>query len=468
MMPISVCLSANQPNVVGVSFLDMPICVQKNTKLKDLGTITHNKTPTPRECSMYDMTSRCTTMKIQLFLVLLLCSLARLSLGFAPPGPWRRPLHLKPYKTPTTRALLRDLTMMMMMDPISTTTEAAEAAATVAAHGDTPLLLLATSLASVLSLPPPTVWTAAKLGIAPAVAMNAVTLVGLRFATPAPVVGALQHFSAGILLTTVAKELLPEMVQASGVAENLASGVGFFAGVGLLIWLGKVFPEEEDEEEEEEQQPQPQQEEETQVLPPPRTRVTEPSLRNRKLSLRTRAYQKKGIRMTMPESSTTLAADTTTTTLPTALLAAVAIDSLLDGLLIGISTAVDPNTGPLLSASLTVESSFLGLTLAAALRNKSSAAASSFPWLVLAATTLAPAAIFSGSLLGGALAPVLAQNTVWLTGCLGFGTSTALFMVAEELLLQAHEDGSEHVWWVDFQLYTGFFASVMIEKNFGM
>ena len=32
------------------------------------------------------------------------------------------------------------------------------------------------------------------------------------------------------------------------------------------------------------------------------------------------------------------------------------------------STAVDPKTGPLLSASLTVESSFLGMTVAAALR----------------------------------------------------------------------------------------------------
>jgi hypothetical protein len=36
-------------------------------------------------------------------------------------------------------------------------------------------------------------------------------------------------------------------------------------------------------------------------------------------------------------------------------------------------------------------------------------------------------------------------------------------MVAEELLLEAHEEG-DHVWWVDLQLYVGFFASLMVGK----
>lgn len=302
----------------------------------------------------------------------------------------------------------------------------------------------------------PSVVRAAELGAFPAIGMNVVTLAGLKVATPATVVGALQHFSAGILLTTVAKELLPEMVQATGLAENVASGVGFFAGVALLIWLGEVFPDDEAARAMAEEEPE---------------HAPSTSLRNRKLSLKTRAYQFEeesssawweAVEEADDSSSSITIAEEAVATLPTALLAAVAIDSALDGLLIGISTAVDPNTGPLLSASLTVESSFLGLTLAAALRNRP------LGTVLLAATAAAPAAIFSGSVVGGSLAPYMAQNTCLLTACLGFGTSTALFMVAEELLLQAHEDGSEHVWWVDFQLYTGFFASVMIEKFFGM
>lgn len=114
--------------------------------------------------------------------------------------------------------------------------------------------------ASVLTaaLPPvvgPTVARAIELGAFPAIGMNIVTVLGLNFPTPSKLVGALQHFSAGILLTTVAKELLPEMVKAQGFVENAASGIGFFGGVGVLILLGILIPEE-DEELEKEVQPQ--------------------------------------------------------------------------------------------------------------------------------------------------------------------------------------------------------------------
>jgi hypothetical protein len=68
--------------------------------------------------------------------------------------------------------------------------------------------------------------------------------------------------------------------------------------------------------------------------------------------------------------------------------------------------------------------------------------------------------------LGGALAQTLSHSPVTMVGMFSFGTSALLFMVAEELLLDAHEDG-EHVWWVDLQLYTGFFASVFAGKLFG-
>mmetsp|Transcript_10968 Transcript_10968/g.22462 ORF Transcript_10968/g.22462 Transcript_10968/m.22462 type:complete len:353 (+) Transcript_10968:124-1182(+) len=299
------------------------------------------------------------------------------------------------------------------------------------------------------ALPPifaPTVAKAIELGAFPAIGMNIVTVLGLNVPTPPKLVGALQHFSAGILLTTIAKELLPEMVKAQGFVENAASGIGFFAGVGVLILLGILLPDDEEEVEKE------------LAAEIPHTS----NLRNRKLSLKSRAFAKPHIEDAPPLTSPTKM-EAVVSALPTALLAAVAIDSALDGLLIGISTAVDPGTGPLLSASLTVESSFLGLTIAAALRNRPAP----LTWLILAAS-LAPAGILTGAISGGNLAPMLSQNNALLTGCLGFGTSTTLFMVAEELLLQAHEDGSEHVWWVDLQLYTGFFASVMIEKFFGM
>ena len=65
--------------------------------------------------------------------------------------------------------------------------------------------------------------------------------------------------------------------------------------------------------------------------------------------------------------------------------------------------------------------------------------------------------------LGGMMADTLSHSPIAFIGMISFGSSALLFMVAEELLLDAHESG-EHVWWVDLQLYTGFFASIIAGK----
>lgn len=346
------------------------------------------------------------------------------------------------------------------------------------------------SAIEVASLASENIPRALSLGGVPAVGMAATTLVGLKLRTPPSVVGALQHFSAGILLTTVAKELLPEMVQAEGLTENLASGLGFFGGVALLIGLGQILEHGGGESSSsEEETPQ-----DTEYVAK-QTQSPTYRLRNRPLSRQKEAFflEGGGIEATPAGISNFLQEETTTedTTpfiperedqhkeklsyntksedtrsfaqlLPTAFLIAIAVDAALDGLLIGISTATgDPSTGNILSASLLVESSFIGITIATALRG------SKVPQVVRAVAALVgPIGTITGSVLGGILAPSL--SPAGLACLLGFGTSTILFMVAEELLLGAHEEGEEHIWWVDFQLYTGFFASVMVEKLVGV
>lgn len=335
---------------------------------------------------------------------------------------------------------------------------------------------------------------AIQLGGIPATGMLVVTGIGLRVKTPPAVVGALQHFAAGILLTTVAKELLPEMVQAEGLMENLASAFGFFAGVGVLILLGILLPEEE--------LPEEETPEESTIQSLPLSTKPSPSLRNRRVSKKKEAFLTasipfkrspnremdtlgdelrsgwetmdagfaQGMELAVSSdvgSQSNMRDDGTNESpslaLPIALLAAVCIDSALDGLLVGTSTALDPTTSSILSASLTVESSFLGLTIATAIR--SCPAASN---IKLLGTTLAPTSLLLGSVVGGGLAPAMAESPALLAGLLGFGTSATLFMVAEELLLQAHEDGADHIWWVDAQLYLGFYASVTLEKLLGV
>merc|ERR1719254_484481 len=111
------------------------------------------------------------------------------------------------------------------------------------------------------------------------------------------------------------------------------------------------------------------------------------------------------------------------------------------------------------SLAPSVEMAFLGLTLSMGLKGQGKAKS-------IAAAFVGPLGIVLGATLGGLLADALSSNPIYLTFLLSFGTSALLFMVAEELLLEAHEKG-EHVWWVDLQLYTGFYASIVMGKVLG-
>ena len=51
-----------------------------------------------------------------------------------------------------------------------------------------------------------------------------------------------------------------------------------------------------------------------------------------------------------------------------------------------------------------------------------------------------------------------------LAEIIGIGTSALLFIFAEDLLLEAHEEHGEHVWLVDVQLYTGVHWGFMSTK----
>jgi len=142
--------------------------------------------------------------------------------------------------------------------------------------------------------------------------------------------------------------------------------------------------------------------------------------------------------------------------LPMSFLAAIVVDSFMDGFLIGITGAAGPGATIIMAGSLSVEMSFVGLTLATACHGMPYSKA-------IPAALAGPITLVIGAVLGGLLTTQIAGDPAMLAGIMGFGTSALLFMVAEELLLEAHEDG-EHVWWVDVQLYTGFYWGFMSTK----
>jgi zinc transporter ZupT len=293
---------------------------------------------------------------------------------------------------------------------------------------------------------------AVVLGGIPAIAMLLCTLVGLGMEVPHNFAGALQHFAAGILICSIATELLPAMKDATGFWEVFASGVGFFSGVTLMILVGILFPEA----------PENHRDDEVENAESHLIKRTS-SASGRSNSLLSKAFKRtdstiSAHRSVIAEGSPLIGAGPTPAKVfPAAFLLTVCVDSILDGVLIGIATAAGPSAGPMLALSLCVEMSFLGLTLATAMAGQPSR--NSIP-----ASFLGPLFIVIGSCCGGLLSSALTDNPLAMIGLLSFGVAALLFMVAEELLLEAHEEGGNHIWWVDLQLYVGFFVSILLGK----
>ena len=203
----------------------------------------------------------------------------------------------------------------------------------------------------------------------PAIATILGSLVAI-FRTPGlGVQGAIQHFAAGVVFAAVAGEVLPEIMREH---ELLPLILGFSLGVVAMLSI-KWFTQ----------------------------------------------------RLGGHEESKGGA-------LPTARLVTVAVDLLMDGLLVGIGFAAGATTGMLLTAALTLEVLFLGLSTAVAIRK----AGATWQRMLLLITGLA-LLIVLGALLGGTLLAGLSGP--WLEGVLAFGAAALLYLVTEDLLVEAHE-----------------------------
>ena len=112
-----------------------------------------------------------------------------------------------------------------------------------------------------------------------------------------------------------------------------------------------------------------------------------------------------------------------------------------------------------MAIALTIEMGFLSLTVATALRRQPRA---------LAALTvlLPPAALVAGGALGAVTAEAVARNAALHVGLISFGVAALLYLVTEELLLEAHEaqGPEEHIPWVDSCFFAGFLASFLLDK----
>jgi len=136
------------------------------------------------------------------------------------------------------------------------------------------------------------------------------------------------------------------------------------------------------------------------------------------------------------------------------LMLALEIDVLIDGLLIGVSFAAGAKAGLILTVALAIEVMFLGLAAAVALSESNASRTK-----ILSTCAALSLFLLTGAALG---ATFLSHLSGWaLEALLSFGCAALLYLVTEELLVEAHEEIETPVQTAMF--FLGFIALLVTE-----
>ncbi|USU05240.1 transporter [Sphingomonadaceae bacterium OTU29LAMAA1] len=142
---------------------------------------------------------------------------------------------------------------------------------------------------------------------------------------------------------------------------------------------------------------------------------------------------------------------------PIAMLGAVAVDILIDGLVLGLAFVAGGKAGVLLTIALTLEVLFLGLTVTTELGETIKSKAR------IIAITMGIASLLP---IGAAIAtPVATFPPVVIAGFLSFGLMALLYLVTEELLVEAHEKPDTPL--ISAMFFIGFLGLLLIEEVLG-
>lgn len=189
---------------------------------------------------------------------------------------------------------------------------------------------------------------------------------------PGPtLVSGIQHFAAGVVMAALAGELLPDLRHEGNLGWAVA---GFSTGVALVLSLAAYGRRLDDQQD----------------------------------------------------------GPAATVGVPVGFLVTVAIDLLIDGVLIGLGVRLGSTQGLILTIALTLEVLFLGLSLAAELTDRGLTPRRSALICTGLALSTAVGAIVAAAVLGGVGPAVLAF-------VLAFGAAALLYLAVEELLVEAHE-----------------------------
>lgn len=138
------------------------------------------------------------------------------------------------------------------------------------------------------------------------------------------------------------------------------------------------------------------------------------------------------------------------------MLIAIGIDIFIDGLVLGISFAAGAKTGIMLTLALTLEILFLGLSVVGNLKTLLGSKIR-----VLVAVAGIALLLPIGAMLG---TPVAQLGEFWLTYFLSFGLVALLYLVTEELLVEAHK-GDRDTPLGTAMFFAGFMILMLIEEG---
>ena len=215
----------------------------------------------------------------------------------------------------------------------------------------------------------------------------------------------IEHFAAGVVAAVAAAELLPEALRGHHV---VAMAIGFGAGTAAMLVIAH-FAEGAGGEESE---------------GPPAP------------ALPARAGE-----ALVPGS-------------PLGMIAPVAIDVAIDGFLLGLAFVAGAKAGMLLAIGFSLEMLSLGLATCATCRMHGWPAPRTMVTVLGIGGCFVAGAAVSAGLLGGLSGP-------WQAGTIAFGLAALLYLVTEELLVEAHEVKETRATTAMF--FVGFLALIVID-----
>lgn len=147
-------------------------------------------------------------------------------------------------------------------------------------------------------------------------------------------------------------------------------------------------------------------------------------------------------------------------TLPMGLILAVCMDCLVDGILIGISSTASVKAGFVLSLANCFEMSFLGMAYASRLIKCTGSSVTARFCALYGPPLLMLGAAGVSSMIGSA---VQSMPLVFIS-MVSFGTVALLFLVCNELVVEAKEaQGDDEKWYISIMLFAGIFVVLTMD-----